>query len=171
MRIKLEEQIEQKIEGIVSNLGFEIEYVEDVNESNQNIIRIVIDKPESIISVDDCEVVSRAVEDTLDKMIEKEYLLEVSSPGLERQLKNIKLYKKYIGSEIFVRLFKKLEQGKELTGMLINVDEQNNTITIQIDNDEICIEIKGIASAHTTYDFDAVLKSNKSVNINELKRF
>lgn len=171
MGIKLEEVIEKEITGVATELGYEIEYVEDVNELNQNIIRLVIDKEDSVISLEDCETLSRAVEDIIDKLVEKEYVLEVSSPGLERQLKNIKLYKKYIDSEIFVRLFKKSEIGKEIIGILVDVNEQNNSIKITLEDKEVEIELKEIASAHTTYDYDSVFKSNKNVNLNELKKF
>ena len=64
------------------------------------------------MDVDDCEKVSRLIEDPVDSLISKEYVLEVSSPGLERQLKNMKLYKKYTGKEIFVKLYKKSEYAK-----------------------------------------------------------
>ena len=63
------------------------------------MLRVVIDKVGEAMWVEDCEKVSRAIEDIVDKNINQEYVLEVSSPGLERQLKNIKLYKKYIRKE------------------------------------------------------------------------
>lgn len=167
---KIEENLEQKLKEKIENLGFEIEYVENVNEAGQNIVRIVLDKLEGNISIDDCELVSRSIEDDVDKLISKEYVLEVSSPGLERQLKNMRLYKKYIGKEIFVKLFKKINSNKELVGILKAVDEQNNTITIEFEEKEIEINITDISSAHTTYDYDEKLKNSK-VNLNELKKF
>lgn len=174
MGIKLEETLEEKLKDKILNLGFEIEYVENVSEASQNIIRFVIDKKDSTsITIDDCELVSRSIEDDVDKYVNREYILEVSSPGLERQLKNIKLYKKYQGKEIYVKLFKKIDNVKEITGILENVDENNRTIILNItseDNKKVEISLENISSAHTTYDFDEALKNNK-VNLNELKRF
>ena len=171
MGIKLEEKIENSIKEEVNSLGFEIEYVENVNEAGNNIIRIVLDKDAGSISIDDCEKVSRAIEDTIDKMISKEYVLEVSSPGLERQLKNIKLYKKYEGNEVFIKLFKKIDNLKEFTGILEEVNTQDNTIIVKLENDEkLTLNIEQISSAHTTYDFESSITENK-VNLNELKKF
>ena len=86
--MKVEVKVEELIEPIVNNLGFEIEYVEFVKEGSNNVLRVVIDRTGEKMWVDDCEKVSRAIEDVVDKNINQEYVLEVSSPGLERQLKN-----------------------------------------------------------------------------------
>lgn len=170
MKKKLEEILEQNLIEKIKELGFDIEYIENVNEAGQNIVRVVLDKPFMSVSIDDCELVSRAIEDDVDKLISKEYVLEVSSPGLERQLKNIKLYKKYVGQEIFVKLFKKIDTNKELIGILDDVDEQNNNIVIKVEDSHINLNLSDISSAHTTYDYDERLKNSK-VNLNELKKF
>lgn len=171
MSVKLEETIEKNIASKINELGFEIEYVENVQEVGNNVIRVVLDKENASISIDDCELVSRAIEDTVDKLVSKEYVLEVSSPGLERQLKNISLYKKYEGKEIFVKLFKKIDNKKEFTGILQSVDTQNNIINVKLeDGNEMNLNIADISSAHTTYDFESNIKNSK-VNLNELKKF
>lgn len=168
---KIEIKVEQGISDIVKNLGFEIEYIEFVKEANNNILRVVIDKEEGLLSVDDCENVSRKIEDTVDKLISKEYVLEVSSPGLERQLKNIKLYKKYLGKEIFIRLYKKTEYGKEFTCILKEVNENDNIIKVELSGKEVYLYLSDIANAHTTFDFDSLLDKKSKTNINELKKF
>lgn len=170
MSIKLEELLEEKLKDKINTLGFEIEYIENVNEAGQNIVRIVLDKENGNISIDDCEMVSRSIEEDVDKQLKNEYVLEVSSPGLERQLKNLRLYKKYLGKEIYIKLFKKIDNIKEIIGILKDVNEQNNSIKIKNDIIELDINLKDISSAHTTYDYDEALKNNK-VNLNELKKF
>ena len=92
MNKKVEELVEEKITSKVNKEGFEIEYVEFVKEGDNNILRIVLDKPSGSVDVDECEKISRLVEDDVDRVISKEYVLEVSSPGLERNIKNLKLY-------------------------------------------------------------------------------
>lgn len=170
--MKIEEKVKEKIRGKIENSGFEIEYIEFVKEGDNNIFRVVLDKPGSIVTIDDCESISRLIEDDVDSLISKEYVLEVSSPGVERQLKNMELYQKYIGSEIFVRLFKKIEQGKELTGILVDADAYKNNITMEIENEEkLVIELSQISSAHTVYDFESTLKEKKPVNLNKLNKF
>lgn len=171
MKNKVVENVEEKISSKVNELGFEIEYVEFVKEGDNNILRIVLDKPNESISIDDCELVSRAVEDDIDKLVKTEYVLEVSSPGLERQLKNIKLYKKYIGYNIYVKLFKKSEIGKEFECILENVDEENESIIIKNEDKTMEIKLEEISSAHTVFDFQDTLKEKNPVNLNKLNKF
>ena len=126
--MKVENKVEEVVEPVINELGFDVEYVEFVKEGSNNVLRVVIDKPNEAMWVDDCEKVSRAIEDLVDKNIDQEYVLEVSSPGLERQLKNIKLYKKYIGREIHVKLYKKLEDKKEFEGTIESEMKKNKVL-------------------------------------------
>lgn len=169
---KLISEIEKTVKEDIESLGFEIEYIEYVNESGNNILRVVIDKVDGKIDVDDCENVSRKIEDKVDKLMkqDKEYILEISSAGLEKQLKNLKLYKKYIGSEIQIKLYKKIDimkdvKLKEFDAKLMSVNEEENKITVKkkISNIDITfnIDIKDIASAHTIFDYDKLFKESK----------
>lgn len=163
------DNIEKIIIPKIEEEGFEIEYVEFVKEGDNNILRVVIDNANGNVAIDDCEKISRKIEDDIDKNIDKEYVLEVSSAGLERQLKNIKLFEKYIGSEVYVKLYKKLDDKKEITGILKSVNDNN--IVIESLEKEYIFNIKDIAVAHTIYDFDNAFKNKDNVNINKLKKF
>lgn len=172
MKSKIEDKIENEISLRVNELGFEIEYVEYVKEGDRNILRIVLDKKDGIVTIDDCELVSRDVEDKVDNLMSGEYVLEVSSPGVERQIKNLRLYNKYLNNEIYVKLFKKDEDGKEFTGILNEVNDEEMYIILRLDDKDKKIFLKDIATAHTVYDFDAVLKQNSdNVNLNKLNKF
>lgn len=163
------DNIEKIISPKIEDEGFEIEYVEFVKEGDNNILRVVIDNPNGKVAIDDCEKISRKIEDDVDKNIDKEYVLEVSSAGLERQLKNIKLFEKYIGNDVYVKLYKKLDDKKEITGILKSVNDNN--IVIESLSKEYIFNIKDIAVAHTIYDFDNAFKNKDNVNINKLKKF
>lgn len=171
--MKVEIKVENLIEPIVKELGFDVEYVEFVKEGSNNILRVVVDKNGEPMWVDDCEKISRAIEDIVDQNINQEYVLEVSSPGLERQLKNIKLYKKYIGKEIHVKLFKKQDDLKEFEGVIESINEEEQQVTITVEkNKKINLFLKDIAAAYTTYDFNSALKGNTdNVNLNKLNKF
>lgn len=172
MKSKIEDKIENEISLRVNELGFEIEYVEYVKEGDRNILRIVLDKKDGIVTIDDCELVSRDVEDRIDNLMSGEYVLEVSSPGVERQIKNLRLYNKYLNNEIYVKLFKKDEDGKEFTGILNEVNDEEKYIILKLDDKDKKIFLKDIATAHTVYDFDAVLKQNSdNINLNKLNKF
>lgn len=151
---QLTDKVESAIEDIIVSLGLELEYTELVKEGENNIYRVVVDKPEDKVSIDDCEALSRAIEDTVDKLVNVKdgYVLEVSSAGLERKLVNLKLYKKYIGYEVKMKLFKKINSAKELQGKLVDV--KNDIIVLNIDDSDVEINIKDIAHANTVFDFD-----------------
>lgn len=152
---KLTDKIETSIKNIVQELGYEIEYIEYVKEGKENILRIVIDKENTLLTTEDMEKVSRKTEDIVDTLMPNEpYLFEVSSAGLERKLKNIRLYKKYIGKEIKLQLYSKNEitNAKEIMGILNNIDDEN--VYILLEDKEYKIKLKDINSAHTVYNFE-----------------
>ncbi len=172
--MKVELKIENLVDPIIKKMGFEIEYVEFVKEGSNTVLRIVVDKINGDICIDDCEMISRAIEDTVDENIDREYVLEVSSPGLERQLRSIRLYKKYTGREIHIKLFKKHEElnTKEFNAIILHVDMESEKITLLLEDGEIDLFMKDIATAYTTFDFDSALKGNTdNVNINKLNKF
>ena len=124
-----EQRTEELISPIIEQNQFELVDVEYVKEGGTWYLRAYIDKPGGI-TVDDCEVVSRALSDLLDKhdFIEDAYVLEVSSPGLGRPLKKEKDFARSIGEEVDVRTFRAISHQKEFTGILKGFDE--NTVTI-----------------------------------------
>ena len=150
---KLTDNIESKIIQDVNLLGYEIEYTEYVKEGDAKIFRVVIDKVGSSLTTDDCEIVSKKIEDKVDSLMAKDeaYVLEVSSPGLERALKNNKLYKKYIGNNVRIKLYQKVEDSKELIGVLTESEE--DYIVLEIENKQIRIERENIACGNTVYEF------------------
>ena len=150
---KLTESIEAKIVADIEALGYELEYTEYVKEGESKIYRVVIDKPGESLTTDDCEIVSRKIEDTVDSLMAKDeaYVLEVSSPGLERSLKNNKLYKKYIGNNVRIKLYKKVEDSKELVGTLVESEE--DYIVLLVEDKQIKIERENIACGNTVYEF------------------
>ena len=149
----------------------DIEYIEFVKEGDNNILRVVLDKNDGIVNIDDCELVSRSIEEDVDKLVKTEYVLEVSSPGLERQLKNIKLYQKYVGKLINIKLYKKNDFGKEFDCMLEKVDEDNQVITVKINDEITSLGLDEISSAHTVFDFSDTFKEKDTVNLNKLNKF
>lgn len=142
-----EKRAEALIEPIVARNEFELVDVEYVREGSNWFLRAFIDKPGGI-TIDDCETVSREFSDLLDKedFIDDTYILEVSSPGLGRQLKKDKDLKRSIGEEVEIKLYKGIKQMrknkevsvKELSGFLISYDD--NTITIELE-DETTMDI------------------------------
>lgn len=147
------ERTERLLEPLMVNNNYELVDVEYVREAGTWYLRVYIDK-EGGITIDDCEIVSRALSDLLDEhdYIPDAYILEVSSPGLGRQLKKDKDFARSIGEDVEIKLYKALNKQKEIYGVLKNFDK--DTVTIQLDDEsEIVIERKDIAIIRLGIDF------------------
>ena len=124
-----ESRTEAMLMPIVEAKGCELVDVEWVKEGANWYLRAYIDK-ENGITVDDCEEVSRALSDLLD---EEDYILEVSSPGLDRPLKKEKDFARSIGKDVEVKLFKAINKEKEFVGILKAYDE--DTVTLEMEDE------------------------------------
>ena len=124
-----EQKTEELLQPIIDANGFELVDVEYVKEGSMWYLRAYIDKPGGI-SVDDCEVVSRAFSDILDEKdyIEDSYIFEVSSPGLGRPLKKEKDFARSIGEEVEIRTYRAVNRQKEFIGYLKEYDKDTVTI-------------------------------------------
>ncbi|PRR80251.1 Ribosome maturation factor RimP [Clostridium liquoris] len=111
------------IEPIVTKLNYELYHLEFVKESGENYLRVYIDN-EAGVKLDDCEKVSRAVSEMLDEVdpIEKSYYLEVSSPGIERELHNDKHFERYLNSYVTIKLSSIFNGSRKYEGKLIGFD-------------------------------------------------
>ena len=149
---KLTDIIHTAVETDVEALGYTVEYVENVKEGESKILRVVIDKENTSLTTDDCEIVSRKIEDKVDSLMKDEmYILEISSPGLERQLKNTKLFNKCLGYNVRLKLYNKVDNVKELEGVLKSATDEYVIITVG--DKEIKIERENISCANTVYEF------------------
>ena len=152
------EEYESKTEALLQPLmdenRFELVDVEYVKEGGNYYLRAYIDK-EGGITIDDCELVSRALSDILDEkdFIPDAYILEVSSPGLGRQLKKEKDFKRSLGEEVEIKLYKPMDKKKELIGLLENFDEENLYLTIEDGEEPLTVARKNIAMVRLTFDF------------------
>lgn len=151
------EMYEQKTEAILQPIvdanGFELVDVEYVKEGGSWYLRAYIDKPGGI-TVDDCELVSRAANDILDEQdfVEESYIFEVSSPGLGRPLKKEKDFVRSIGEEVEIRTFRAIERQKEFYGILKAFDKESVTIVME-DESEMQIARADIALIRLAFDF------------------
>ena len=129
-----EAKTEQLIQPLIDANNFELVDVEFVKEGSDWYLRVYIDK-DGGITVDDCELISRAFNEILDRedYISEQYIFEVSSPGLMRPLKKEKDYKRSVGKLIDIKLYNPVDKCKEFTGVLDSYDK--DTVTIKMDDD------------------------------------
>ena len=133
---RIEDQVEDLVLPIVKKRAFELVDVEYVKEGKYWYLRVYIDKPGGI-NIDDCQDVSQELSDELDKLnpIKQSYILEVSSPGLERPLKRDKDFEKYKGLTVELKLFNPVNDKKIFEGELVGLID--NRITIKQNNDQV----------------------------------
>ena len=152
-RENYEQRTAQLVGPVLEENGFELVDVEYVKEGGTWYLRAYIDKPGGI-TIGDCETVSRYLSDRLDEvdMIEDAYVLEVSSPGLDRPLKKEKDYQRALGSGIDVKLYRAVNGQKEFSGILRSYDDKH-IILADEEGNETEYERADIALARLSLDF------------------
>ena len=152
-REQIEKRTEELLAPILEEQDFELVDVEYVKEAGTWYLRAYIDKTGGI-TVDDCELVSRALEKHLDEedLIPEAYILEVSSPGLGRPLKKEKDYARSVGKRLEIRTFRPVEHEKEFYGILQSYD--GDTVTIVTDEErQMTFSKKDLALIRLAFDF------------------
>ena len=143
-------RIEEDFRPVIEELGYELVYVEYAKEGQDWFLRFFIDRPEGIF-IEDCEKVSRHVEVLLDEKdyVKAQYILEVSSLGLERPLRNEQDFLNNIGEIIEVSLFKPLDKKKKYRGVLSSYGGQ---LVLLADGREVTIDLENISKANISID-------------------
>lgn len=148
-----EQKAEELLMPLIEQNQFELVDVEYVKEAGNWYLRAYIDKPGGI-TVDDCEVISRAFSDLLDihDFIDDAYILEVSSPGLGRPLRKDKDFERSLGEEVDIKTYKPINHQKDFTGILKEYDKQK--IVIELENGELMEFARAeIALVRLAFDF------------------
>lgn len=155
-RENYEAKTEELLKPIADANHVEIYDIEYVKEGSDWYLRCYIDKEEGV-NINDCERVSRALSDELDRtdFIEDAYILEVSSPGLGRTLKKDKHLQKSLLKEVDLKTYRPINGKKDYTGVLKSFDE--NTVTLGIASfeeiEDMKFDRKDIAVIRLSLDF------------------
>ncbi len=126
----IEERIREVAGKAAKAGGVEFVHCEIVGARRNMTVRVYIDKPGGV-SVEDCASVSRAMEEVLDAddFIPTAYLLEVSSPGLERELFDIGDFRRFAGQKVKVKLAEPINGQKVFIGTIARVEETDVVLT------------------------------------------
>lgn len=141
------ESVKALAEPVAENFGVRVWDVRFLKEGAEWYLRIFIDK-DGGVNIVDCENVSRAIDPLLDEkdFINQNYILEVSSPGLERELTRDEHFEEYVGKDIKVRLIRPMEGlGKEFCGVLREVNSNELTIEDYSGENKVTISKKDTA--------------------------
>ena len=150
MKKNVRETVREAIEPTVRELGYMIWDVTYSKIGADYHLEITIDS-ERGIGIDDCERVHRAIDPILDECdpIEGFYYLEVSSPGIERELRTDEHISACIGETVEAKLFAAYEGRKSVVGELISGDD--GAVTIKDEIGEITVPMDKIARLNTVY--------------------
>ncbi|MBS9777794.1 MAG: ribosome maturation factor RimP [Gammaproteobacteria bacterium] len=131
--MKKNEQLTELLTPSVEALGYELVGVEYHPNSVNALVRIYIDK-EGGVNLEDCVAVNEQVSGVLDveDPITSKYTLEISSPGLDRPLFNLKDFERFIGSQVKIRVSRPVERQRNFKGEILAVEE--NIITVSDKN-------------------------------------
>lgn len=150
---KLEQQILEMAESVAVENGCYIYDVEYLKEGKTRTLRIYADREETGISLDECEIISRRMSDLLDESdpIRENYMLEVSSPGIERRLTQPWHFEKYIGKMVDIGLYKAVDGAKQISGVLHAYSDEE--ITLETDKGNMTIMQSETANVKLRFDF------------------
>lgn len=151
-REHIETMISQEVEQIISGTALELVDVEYVREKNW-YLRVFIDK-EGGVDLEDCQAVSEKLSKVLDEKdpIQENYLLEVSSPGLDRILKKDKDFIRYAGRTVDIHFFQPHNGKKDLVADLVGKGE-GGKLTVLVDGHEEILDMKTISQVRLHIDF------------------
>ncbi|MFN6963090.1 MAG: ribosome maturation factor RimP [Pyrinomonadaceae bacterium] len=150
-----DDRIREIAASVASGLGFEFVHSQIAGPKHNPTVRVFIDKPGGI-TIEDCSTASRAIEARLDEddFIPTSYVLEVSSPGLERELFSIEDFKRFSGKQAKVKTNSPINGQKNFSGEIVAVE-----------GSEVVFRDK--TSGEVRFDHGAVAKANLLVDLEE----
>ncbi len=150
-------RIHELVTPVLDSIGFELIDLEYLSVNGRWVLRLYIDK-EGGVTIDDCAYASNELGDLIDvkNIINHDYVLEVSSPGLNRPLKREKDFLLAIGEKIKIRMIRPIEGCRNFTGRMI--DFHDNNIRLETESGIIDLPLGEVDKSNLVYDF------NKSLN-------
>ncbi|MBI5418147.1 ribosome maturation factor RimP [Candidatus Poribacteria bacterium] len=148
------EQIKEKVKNIVEKSGFELFDLTYRKEGKHRILRIVIDNTSGYVSVENCSKISREVSSVFDaeNFINEEYFLEITSPGLDRPLRDWRDYNKFIGKLIRFQTNSMINNRRNYIGRIKEVNIEFVIINIK-ETGDMKFGYHEIAKAHLELEF------------------
>ena len=146
------ETVKQGIQPVADELGLMLWDVEFLKEGAKRILRVTIDHEDGV-TIEDCERMHRAIDPVLDELdpIDTAYDLEVSSPGIERELRTDAHLDACVGERVELRFFAPFEGKKSVEGILAGRDE--NDLLVELDGAVRTVERAWIAKIRTVFEF------------------
>lgn len=155
------DSLESAIERLLGGLGYELVALERGGGRRRPLLRLRIDRPDaepgrSSLTAADCAEVSRATMTMLEERADapSDFILEVSSPGVERPLVRERDFKRFAGQEVRLRGYGPLVEGrKEIEAVLAGFDEEEEKVLLDMDGERLAVPLASVAKANLRYRF------------------
>lgn len=151
-------RVQELLAEFISGKDLEIYNVEYRKEGPEWKLRVYLDKPEDseteFVNIEECEEVNRYLSDKLDEieLIDRKYTIEVSSPGMDRELIHDKDFQRFAGRVVEVRLYEPLNGQKNFEGVLLGRTEED-VIQLDVDGERMEIPHKKISKINLAVIF------------------
>ena len=154
MKKSIKETVRDAVSPTITELGYDIWDITYSKVGADYHLEITIDSPNGI-NIEDCEKVHRAIDPILDEVdpIEGFYYLDVSSPGIEREIKTDAHISMCLGEKVEIKLYAPKNGSKSFVGILSGLDEEGKVL-VDISGERIAFERKEISKMHTVFDFE-----------------
>jgi len=146
-------EVSRLIEPILAEMGIELVYVEYLSEHGRWVLRIYVDE-EGGITLEDCARVSREIGNVIDvkEIVPHEYVLEVSSPGLNRPLVREKDFNQAVGKKVKLQMIHAVDERRNFTGYLKAF--KDGTLHIQLSDKLVLLPRRDVKKANLVYEFE-----------------
>ncbi len=153
MSDRLLKSLEALLEPLLEERGIELVDIEQTRKGRKQWIRLFIDRIEGGISVEQCAKINQEFGRLLDveELVPGSYILEVSSPGLDRRVRKLKDFKRFQGNRIRVQTLGKVDGQSRFRGQLKSSNESG--IELELEDRIVQIPHEMIARANLEYTF------------------
>jgi ribosome maturation factor RimP len=156
--------LDRELEDFLSGIGFELVSMEQGGGRRRPLLRLRVDRTDSppghsTVTVDDCAAASRAVSRFLEERAsgEQDWVLEVSSPGVQRPLTKPRDYLRFAGENVRLRGFRPLTGGsRQVVGRLVGLEGEagSEMVVLELAGERVAVALSDIAKASLVYEFE-----------------
>ncbi len=154
--------LELAIERLLDDMGFELVVLERGGGRRRPLLRLRVGRltdpaGRSSLTAGDCSKISRAVMDMLEQRSDAEFdfLLEVSSPGVERPLVRVADYRRFAGEPVRVRGYGPIiGDRKQVDAVLLGLEPDESEVLLDVDGERVSVPVTAIARANLRFSFD-----------------
>ncbi len=139
-------------EPVVDGMGYELIEMEHFPNPKHGVLRLYIDAPAGV-TIEDCSSVSRQISALIDveDPVRGQFALEVSSPGMDRPLKRLKDFQRFIGEMVKIKTSMPLDGQRNFKGRLLGADDLS--VVIETDTEELTLPMAAIDKARLIPQF------------------